>query len=124
MKVEIKTKNLEFTPDLESFVTKKIESLRKFINILKKDEPRKTLAEVFLDAERESMHHNKGDIFLVKIRVILPGKSLMAEARSHDLLKAIVEVKDSLKLEIGKYKFKKIDKNRREAKKTKHDIIK
>jgi len=47
----------------------------------------------------------------------LPGKNLMAQAHGEDLMRAIIEVKDELEREIKKYKFKKIDKNRRDRSK-------
>lgn len=127
MKIIIKTKNLELTPDLQGFIEKKIGSIKKFINILKKDDcpPTggcKTLAEVFVELEKETSHHKKGNIFSVKTQVILPGKSLTAGAKADDLFKAIVEAKDELKMEIEKYKFKKIDKNRRLQRKSQYEV--
>jgi len=121
MKIIIKTKNLELTEGLQNFVEKKMGSIKKFIDILKEDTPEKgkTLAEVFVEVEKETKHHKKGKVFLVKTQVILPGKSLMAWYRADDLFKAIVGAKNELKTEIEKYKFKNIDKNRRQQRKTK-----
>jgi len=121
MKIIIKTKNLELTEGLQNFVEKKMGSIKKFIDILKEDTPEKgkTLAEVFVEVEKETKHHKKGKVFLVKTQVILPGKSLMAWYRSDDLFKTIVGAKNELKSEIEKYKFKSIDKNRRQQRKTK-----
>ena len=123
MKITIKTKNLELTDAIQTYVEKKIGSIKKFINILKQDTPEKgkTLAEIFIEVEKESVHHKNGDVFVVKAQVVLPGKSLTIGARSDDLYKAIIAAKDELKLEIEKYKFKKIDKNRREERKAKAD---
>jgi ribosome-associated translation inhibitor RaiA len=45
----------------------------------------------------------------------------MAQSEKDDLYKAIVEAKDELKLEIEKYKFKKIDKTRRQQRKAKQE---
>ena len=126
MKIIIKSKNLELTPSLQSFIEKKIGTVEKFINILKKDtdDGLKTLAEIFVEIEKETNHHNKGEIFLVKNQVVLPGKSLMVEFRSDDMFKAIIGAKDELKTEIEKYKVKKIDKNRRIQRKLKTEIEK
>lgn len=125
MKIIIKTKNIDLTPDLQSFIEKKIGSIKKFINILKQDTPQglKTLAEVFVEVEKETEHHKKGKVFCVQTQVSLPGKHLTSGAKADDLFKAIVEAKDELKLEIEKYKFKKIDKNRRQQRKTKRSIV-
>ena len=59
--------------------------------------------------EKETRHHRHGEIFRATAQVMLPGKSLVAEAKGEDLLLAIVEVKDELQQEIKKYKLKKMD---------------
>jgi len=124
MKITIKTKNLEFTEGLQNFIEKKLDSIKKFIDILKEDTPLrgKTLAEIFVEVEKETEHHKKGKIFLVKTKVNLPGKSLTAWSRADDLFKAVIGAKDELKIEIEKYKFKKVDKNRRQQRKLKKEI--
>jgi putative sigma-54 modulation protein len=121
MKIIIKTKNIDLTRELNNLIEKKFYGLKKFINILKReDEVGKTLAEVFVEVEKETTHHRKGDIFLVKSRIYLPGREIISEVRTDDLQKAIIKAKDELKMEIKKYKFKKIDKNRREQRKSKN----
>jgi len=121
MKVIITTKNLEKTPDLNDLVTKKFESLKKYINILKReDEIGKTLAEVFVDIEKENRHHKKGKIYSIKTKILLPGRLLVARARENNLFKAITGAKKELKSEIKKYKFKIIDKNIRKNQKIKN----
>ena len=85
MNIIIKTKNLELTDSLRTYVAKRIDGLKKFINILKDDSaPQgkgKTLSEVFVEIERETLHHKKGYIFKAEATVHLPGKSLIAQAR-------------------------------------------
>lgn len=124
VKITIKTKKLELTPAFQTFVEKKIGTVKKFINILKQDTPEglKTLAEVLVEVEKENQHHRKGDIFFVKIRVALPGKTLTVNARGEDISKAIVEAREELKTEIGRYKLKHIDKTRRAQRKAKESI--
>lgn len=124
MRIIITTKNIELTDGLKSFVEKKIGSIKKFINILKQDTPQglKTLAEVFVEVEKETEHHKKGKIFLVKTQVILPGRSLMSQYRADDLFKAVVGAKNELKTEIEKYKIKISDRNRREQRRAKQDL--
>jgi len=126
MKIIIQVKNLAPTKDLQDFIEKKISSLKKFIDVLKNDVPKKgkTLAEVFVEVEKETQHHKKGDIFISKIRVRLPGKSIMAGAETEDLFRAIIKSKNELKKEIEKYKVKNIYKNRRQQRKLKQHIIK
>ncbi|OGZ78596.1 MAG: hypothetical protein A2358_01830 [Candidatus Staskawiczbacteria bacterium RIFOXYB1_FULL_37_44] len=122
MKIITKGKNINLSESLVIFIEKKFLGLKKFIKILKReDNPPagggKTLAEVFVEAEKETKRHRKGEIFCVKSRVYLPGKEIVSEARADDLQKAVVDAKDGLKLEIEKYKFKKIDKIRRAQRK-------
>lgn len=117
MRVIIKTKNLESTESLQTFAEQKFESLKKFINILKREEEKKTLAEIFVEIEKETRHHKKGKIFLVKTQVVLPGRMLTAWFREDDLFKAIVGAKNELRSEIEKYKFKISDRNRRDQRK-------
>lgn len=126
MKITIKTKNLDLTAELQNFVEKKIGSIKKFIDILKQDTPDglKTLAEIFVEVEKETEHHKKGKIFSAKAQINLPGKNLIAWSHADDVFKAINGVKDELKIEIEKYKFKNVDKNRRQQRKLKGEIIK
>ncbi len=121
MKIIIRTKNLELTATLKNFIEEKIGSLKKFVNVLKREEDpstnsgrdKKTLAEVFFEIEKESKHHNKGQVFRSEARILLPGKKIMAQSAGDDLLLTVVEIKDKLQQEIKKYKFKKIDLARR-----------
>ena len=101
-----------------------INTQQPLIDVLKEDTPEKgkTLAEVLVEVEKETEHHKKGKIFWVKVRVNLPGKSLMAQSRADDLFKAVIGAKDELKMEIEKYKFKNTDKNRREQRKSKEEV--
>jgi len=117
MRVIIKTKNLDLAEGLKNFTEEKFFGLQKFINILKKEEEKKTLAEVLVELEKETEHHKKGKIFNVKAQIHLPDRDLMAQADSDDLMKAVIAAKEGLKIEIEKYKFKNIDKNRRQQRK-------
>lgn len=125
MKIVTKTRNLELTNDLEDFVETRISKLKKFVDILKEETPErgKPLAEVFVEIERETEHHKKGKIFLVKVRVAMPGKVLMAQHRADDVFKAVNGAKEELKIEIEKYKFKHISKNRKNQRRKKTKII-
>jgi ribosomal subunit interface protein len=120
VKIIIKTKNLELTESLSEYIEKKLFSLKKFLDILKKDEQRKTLSEVFVDIEKETKHHRKGDIFLAEALINLPGKKIIAKAKQDDLYKSINEIKTELAKEIKKYKLKMTEIKRREQRKVKN----
>jgi ribosome-associated translation inhibitor RaiA len=124
MQIIIKTKNLDLDERLKNFIETRMGGLKKFIDVLKKDDLKgeKTLAEVFVEVEKETEHHKKGKIYLVKAQIKLPGKDLMAQFKADEPMKAVGGAKDELKLEIEKYKFKHIDKNRRLQRKSK-DIV-
>jgi len=124
MRITIKTKDIEQSEALNSFIEKKFETLKKFIDVLKReDEIGKTLAEVVVEVEKETKHHRKGDIFLVKAQISLPGRILVAVEKAEDVFQAVDKTKDELKMEIEKYKVKNIDKNRREQRKAKKETI-
>jgi ribosomal subunit interface protein len=120
VKIIIKTKNLELTESLSEYIEKKLFSLKKFLDIFKKDEQRKTLSEVFVDIEKETKHHRKGDIFLTEALINLPGKKIIAKAKQDDLYRSINEVKSELAKEIKKYKLKITEMKRREQRKVKN----
>ncbi len=113
MKIIIKTKNLEQSESLNNFIEKKFETIQKFID------DSKMLAEVFVEIEKETKHHKKGEIFLVKAQVIISGKNIISEVSGEDLFVTVGQAKDELKNEIEKYSQKKIDINRKEARKLK-----
>jgi len=123
MKIIIKTKNLDLTPGLKNLIEEKIGSLKKFVDVLKREEDKKTLAEVFFEIEKETAHHKKGKIFKSSAMILLPGKKILAEVRGEDLNGTVVKIKDELQQEIKKYKLKIVDSNRRKQRKTKKDVI-
>lgn len=120
MNIIIKAKNLELTEDLKEFIEEKIGGLKRFTKILQKKDSfkkGKDSGEFFVEIERETNHHKKGNIFRAEARVHLPGKTLVAISERDDLKRAIVEVKDELQQEIKKYKSKTAKLVRSEQKK-------
>ena len=112
MKIIIKTKNFELTGALQKFVDDKIGKLEKFAKTLGKDS-----MEAFVEIEKETNHHRKGDVFIAHVQIPLPGKMLMAKAHGEDLNKAIIAAKDELEIEIKKRKLKVIELPRRKIRK-------
>ena len=82
MKIIIKSKNFELTAQLESFINKKIGGLTKFLKAFEGHSlpvaGGRSLFDTFVEVERETMHHRKGDIFKAEAKIYLPGKSLFA----------------------------------------------
>ncbi|OGZ68540.1 MAG: ribosomal subunit interface protein [Candidatus Staskawiczbacteria bacterium RIFCSPHIGHO2_02_FULL_34_9] len=124
MKIIITTKNLDLTPSLNVLVNQKVEKLRKFINVLKEKLPEKgkSLAEVFVEIEKVSKHHKKGDVFKTEIIIVLPGKKLVSESHGSDLLKTVIEAKDELEIEIKKYKSRSAELVRKEQKRAENKL--
>lgn len=110
MNIIIKIKNLELTDPLEKFINNKIGRLKKFLH--------ENNQEIFVEIEKETNHHKKGDIFRAEAIIHLPGKSLMAKSHGENLSGAIIDVKEELEREIRKYKTKTIELPRRKYRKS------
>ena len=110
MNIIIKTKNIELTDYLENLINKKFGGLKKFVH--------HENAELFVEVEKETKHHKKGDIFMAEAIINLPGKKLTARFHCDDLLKSITETKKEMERELRKYKAQKIELPRRKAKKS------
>lgn len=113
MKILIKTKNFALTAEWEKFINEKIGKLEKFAKTLGKSS-----MDVFVEVEKETNHHRKGDLFRANLQINLPGKSLMAKAHGEDLSRAVIEAKDELEIEIKKHKLKTIEGPRRKIRKS------
>ena len=121
MNLIIKTKNLELTDWLKKVVYNKIGGLKKFLKKFKKGQD--VLFDTFVEVEKESKHHKKGDIFVTEVKIVLPHRDLVARAHGEDLVKTITDVKKELEMEIQKYKFKEIELPRRKYRKKKRDLF-
>ena len=106
---------------LENFINKKIGGLKKFLGVFQKHGAPVTngrdLFDIFVEVERETKHHKKGDIFKSEAKIYLPGRNLFAKTHGEDLMKIINELSKELEREIRKYKTKVIEFPRRQAKK-------
>ena len=113
MKIVIKATNLELNQELRDYIEEKIGGLEKFAKVFQnenyyngffaKGKPR---VEVWVEIEKTTRHHQKGDIFRAEAQMRFPGKSLRAESKRDDLKLAITEIKDELQRELKQYKEK------------------
>lgn len=121
MRITIKTKNLELTPELGSFINKKIGSLKKFLGSFQNHHlpvaGGRELFETFVEVERVTNHHRKGDVFSAEAKLYTPGRSLFAKVQGEDVMKIIHELRDELESEIRKYKTRIVEFPIRKAKK-------
>ena len=109
MNIIIKTKNIELTESLEKFVNEKVGKLEKFLHVDSQD--------VFVEIEKETNHHRKGDVFCAEIIIQMPGTKLTARSHGEDLMKAVMDAKDEMEIEIKKHKTKTIEAPRRKIRK-------
>lgn len=120
MQIIIKTKNFELTAVLERFINDKVGKLEKFAKTLvgkPASSAGRDSMDIFVEVEKETKHHRKGDLFIAHLQINLPGKNLMAKARSEELNRAIIDAKDELEIEIKKHKLKVIELPRRKIRK-------
>lgn len=111
MHIQIRAKNLELTPSLSTFVNQKMGKLARMI---KKSAD---VAEMFVDVERQTHHHKKGDVYWVEANIIIPGKKFFAKAHGDDIHDIIVDMREELQQAIKKFKTKVIDMPRRRQRK-------
>ena len=99
MKISIK-RSVDLTPSLETYIESKLVPLAKFV----KPFDATGEAAIWLEISRTSKHHKKGSVFFASIDLRLPKKILRAEAYAENVRRAIDEARDTLRLEIQKYK--------------------
>ncbi|MFA6364880.1 MAG: ribosome-associated translation inhibitor RaiA [Candidatus Paceibacterota bacterium] len=102
MKIDIVGNRIELTPALSSFIEKKMSSCA---NLVKRFDIDGSLI-IFFSIGNTTKHHKHGEVFIAEAMVHLPGKSIKVECTNTDVYAAIDEVKDGLKIELGKYKEK------------------
>jgi len=129
VKISIKTKNLELSKSLKNLIENKINSLDKFSKIfhdkeysnasLKKAKPE---IEARVEVGRETMHHQKGEIFYADCRMRFFRNNLKSFVRAKNLNSAICEVKDDLQRQLKQNKEKITAQTKRRARALKKDL--
>jgi ribosomal subunit interface protein len=107
MNINIKTTNITLKPDTEQYLTKKLQTLNKIIDL----EGDNVFAQVELG--KTTNHHKSGAIFLAEINLRVGKKRFRAVSKQEDLHAAIDDMKDELSEEIKS----KQEKNRTKARK-------
>jgi len=118
MNINIKTTNIELTPAISRYVTKKVESLEKFIGSQKKDAE----TQVWVEIGKITKHHEQGDVFRAEAQMRLPHASLRAESINEDLYAAIDGVRDEMQREMTNTHNKQITRFREGARKVKNIV--
>ena len=117
MNTKIRSINFDITPAIDEYVSKKVSSLEKFLEVSEG-----TICEV--EIGRTTKHHNSGDIFKVEINLTQPGsKQVYVVAEEADLYTAVDVVRDEAERAIVSRKTKSSTLFRRGAAQVK-DLIK
>lgn len=91
------------TPDIEEYLTSRVSSVEKFLQI-KSDE--NVLVECEID---RSTHHKKGEVFRVEINLSVGGRFYRSEETNIDVRAAIDIAKDQLEKQIRRSKTKRFE---------------
>lgn len=103
LNINIKSTNFNMTSDIEEYITNRMESLHKYIQV-EKDE------EILIEFEIEhSTHHKNGEVFRAEANFTLNGIMHRGESTSFDAQSAIDEVKNQLEKQIRRSKNKRFD---------------
>ncbi|HNP75455.1 MAG TPA: ribosome-associated translation inhibitor RaiA [bacterium] len=95
MQINIKAQKARLAPEAHQIINEKIGSLTKYCDcIIKAD----------IEVGISTRHHQKGDIYLAKANLEVPGRLLRAEAETDDIGKSMNIVREKLKLELKRYK--------------------
>jgi len=99
MEIKIKHTNITPTPDVASYLDKKLEAFKKFVE----DDPT-AICEVELG--KTTKHHQTGDIFFAEINLMQGGRQFRAVAEEATPMAAIDRAKDEVLAELGRSKKK------------------
>jgi ribosomal subunit interface protein len=113
MKINIQKTTDLITPALEAYIEEKLAPLAKFV----KQFDATGEAAIWLEISRTTKHHKKGEVYLAAADLRLPKKILRAEEYAEDIRVAIDRARDTLRLEIEKYKTKLLESRKDGARK-------
>ncbi|MEK7217545.1 MAG: ribosome-associated translation inhibitor RaiA [Patescibacteria group bacterium] len=100
MKINITTKNITLDAPLKMFIEQKIGGLEKFIQ--------KGSVSASVEIGKPSKHHKTGPVFYAEVNLKVGGALLRGESTHKDLRTAIDEARDELRLQIKKFKERKL----------------
>lgn len=78
--LEISTRRIELTPDLEADLRRRAARLERFFD---------RITSCRIAVERPSFHHNEGGPYRVRLDITVPGSNLVADKQAEDLNVAI-----------------------------------
>jgi len=102
MKTNIKTTNLNMTPEIADYLDKRVSALDTFI------EPDDTTAICEVEIGKTTEHHKKGNIFRAEIQVSSKGNLFRGVSEKEKLFDAIDEARREVKRELRRHKNKNL----------------
>lgn len=104
MKINLKTTNIELTEAIRDYVERKVTNLEKILSSIEE-----AGGEVLVQFEvgKSTNHHKSGDVFHADCLINIDGKKFYHSTDEEDLYKAVDAIKESLFVDIEKYKNKK-----------------
>jgi putative sigma-54 modulation protein len=104
MRINVKGTNIELTDSIRDYVEKRVTNLGK---LLQKIEESGGEVNVHFEVGKTSNHHKKGEYFHTDCLINLDGKKFYHSADAEDLYAAVDALKESLFVDIQKYKDRK-----------------
>ena len=121
MRFTLKGTQLEITPSLENYLSKKITlPLKKRLDSFQKEDA------VMIDIElsRDTKHHKKGEVFRAEATITIPPHHLLrSETKAEDIRSAIDLLENSITRKLELYKGKTKMSVRRQARKNKNSFF-
>lgn len=115
MNTNIKTTNISVTPEISSYIEKRIDKINKLVG----NDPS---AQCFIELGRTTEHHQKGEIFRAEIHIVAAGKNCYTASEKGDLFSAIDDAREEMLRELRAVKGKKISLIKRSGAKVKNII--
>lgn len=100
MEVYLQPKNLDLTPSFEEYVHEKLDPLGDMLTSLDLEGS----AKLFVEVERMSNHHKKGDVYKASANLDIPHKSFRVEHEDVDARAAIDNLKHKLHNALERHK--------------------
>ncbi len=101
MNIKIKATHVSLTPDIESYLRKRLAKLEKFLP----HESGGVLTEIEL--AKTTDHHRSGDVYRAEINLTVAGKNLYAAAEENAMKAAIDKMQAEIIRELNSYKGKR-----------------
>jgi ribosomal subunit interface protein len=117
MEIIIRTKNSDLNPELEGFIREKLGKLSKLL-------PQNFAGGIEVEIGLTNTKHQKGNFYFAELQMEMPkGKKIIAITEKDNIKTAILAAKESLELQIKKYKEKlETEKKRVDAEEIEEEI--